>query len=807
MPEEISTEDVVLMDDIIGHNFVRYATAVNLHRSIPDGRDGLKPVQRRILFSMHQLGVYPSGRFVKTARVVGDTMGRLHPHGDASIGDAVNKLAQWWNLRYPLIDGDGNFGSPNVDIDPPAAPRYTEVRLSRFGELMLGDDLDPEIIEYSLTYDDSSEEPTVLPSAFPNVICNGQSGIGVAMSSDMFPHNLTEVCKVIKMIAKDPKTSVKRLLKTMPGPDFPTGGFVLGTEGIEKYYETGKGTITLQGKADVIPNGPGEMSIVVTELPYGVQPNRFIKDVVSLCEEKKLEGVTNINDARGKGTEPIRMVIELKRRSDSTKILKELYESTCLRVNMSVNQTVIVNGVPALLSMPQLIDRYVEHRISVIVGRYEVELAKNEARTHLLAGLIQALDRVDEVIQIIRGADDGRAARDALKDELDIDDDQANYILDLALRRLARLAVEEIKKEFAALRARAREIRKVLKSRGLQVDILCDEINAMLRELGDDRMTTIRAETAEEITTSELMEDEDVVAFVSRDGYCKRVSLSEFTGKKGEGSIKLNKAEGKRLGFAFVAKANDDIIMFTEDGDYHRICIGDMPKASRTGKGLRLDAVITPGRVVGVVVDSGGGGFVVTCTKMGLVKRTEMSEYRTKSDDGQALRLGDGDSLGWVVGTDGKRDLVFAKSGGFLVRFPEGEVRPQGRIALGVAGVKIDESEELIDFFAIIPRSNSEVVSVGETGMAKRTNLREYRATKRNTKGVKTMSLSEKTGSLAGFAVVTEDEEVIVATKSGKTNRVKAGDIKEQGRATQGVRTFEFEWGDPIVRVFPVRFL
>lgn len=804
--------DIILMDDMMGNNFLRYATAVNLHRSIPEARDGLKPVQRRILFAMQRLGLHAGGEYAKTARIVGDTMGQLHPHGDVSIGDAVNKMVQWWNLRYPLIDGYGNFGSPNVEEDPAAAARYTEVRLTAIGELMMGGDLHPDVITYMPTYDDKSEEPSVLPSLFPNAICNGQSGIGVAMSSDMVPHNLTEVGRAIKLLAKDPDATVKQLLRAMPGPDFPTGGFILGTEGIEDYYTTGKGSIVLQGKVEVVPENAGEASIIVTQLPYGVQPNRFIKECVALCESKKLEGISNINDAHGKGTEPIRIVLELKRGVDPAVVLNHLYKHTSLRLSTSVNQTVIVNGVPQLVSMPQLVLQHIEHRIAVIVARHRAELKKNEERAHLLEGLIRCLADVDTVIAIVRGSQDAAEARDKLMKKFKLDEVQANHVLDLALRRLAKLAVGEIRDEYKALQARAKEIKSILASRDRQVEILCGEVDDMVKRHGDERLTTIRTEKASEISLTDLLEQEEVVVTITNDGLCKRVPLSDYRTQRrgGKGTATLSEKEENEVELLFVANTHDELIVFTNGGNYHRIRVHEIQRSTRTGKGTnvhKLMGIPEDQIVAAAVVDRGGdSGYVVTCTARGLVKRTALSEYRTKRSDGvAAVKLNDGDELYWATLTDGSSDLLLATSAGFVVRFAEDDIRPQGRVALGVAGIRLASTDEMVAFAAVDPKSDLDVFAISERAMAKRSKLSEYRATRRNAKGIKTMSIGDKTGPLVQLAAVHQDDKLIISTARGRVIRIEAKSVKRQGRITQGVRAFAIDADDSVRGLTPVR--
>ena len=800
-------QDTVLMDDLMGRNFLRYATAVNLHRSIPNVLDGCKPVQRRILYAMHRLGLHPDGETIKTARVVGDTMGKYHPHGDRSIGDALNAMVQWWHLRYPLVVGQGNFGSPNVEEDPAGAPRYTEVKLSPLGALMMGEDLDPAIIEYGLTYDDSDEEPIALPSLFPNIICNGQSGIGQAMSSDMVPHNLAEACKAIKLLAKDPDATVKQLLRVMPGPDFPTGGFILGVEGIEDYYTTGKGSIVLQGKVEIVPEAAGDASIVVTELPYGVQPSRFIKEIVALCENKKIEGITNINDAHGKGTEPIRIVLELKRGVDPAVILNLLYKHTCLRTSVSINQTVIVKGVPSLLSMPLLITQHVEHRTAVIVSRHKVELAKNERRSHLLAGLVKALADVDAVLAIVRGSSDGAEAREKLMKKFGVDEEQANYVLDLALRRLAKLAISEVREEYKALQARAKEIKVVISSRDRQIEILCEEIEDMVKKFGDDRITVIRTEKPGEITITDLMEQEQVVVTITNDGLCKRVPLSDYRGRKGPAA--LSEKEENEVDLLFVANSHDELIVFTNGGNYHRVRVHEIQKSSRTGKGTsvrKLLGIPDDQHVVAAVVDRGGDGFVVTCTQTGLVKRTALAEYRTKRSDGvAAVKLNDGDELRWVTLTDGQCDLLLATQNSFVVRFAEADIRPQGRVALGVAGIKIAHEDALVTFSAVDPSVDLDVLAISEKAMAKRSKLSEYRATRRNAKGIKTLSIAEKTGPLVDLVAVRPEDKLIVTTAGGRVVRLEAKSVKRQGRITMGVKAFAIDPGDSVLAITPVR--
>ena len=803
MDQTINTTSI---EDVLGDAFMVYALATIIDRAIPSSIDGNKPVQRRILFSMHEMKLYPGSEPAKVQRIAGDTSGRLHPHGDTSVADAIFRLGQDWIMRYPLIIGQGNFGSPD---DPPAAARYPEASLTPYGALMMGSDLDKEIIPFRLTYDGRQEEPVYLPSLFPHLLCNGQNGIAVAMTSETVSHNLTEVCQAIKLVARNQMVTIDKIMKVLPGPDLPTGGYILGQQGIKDYFENGTGQIHVQGKAEIKLENGAKAKILVTELPYGVSPGNFIDDIEKLKETKKnddIDGVENLSDKDGMEIE-----ITLKRGTVPQVVLNNLYKHTKLRTSISIiNNFIDENGTPVTLNIKQMIESYIKNRVTVILARSKAELGKCERRIHIVEGLINALGRIEEVIAIIRKATNREEARTKLMKTVKLSEIQANSILDMQLSRLTNTGVRELTEEKATLTNRIKELKEILHSRDKQIDILCSEVDKMSKDLGDERRTIIIDKQPDEIKIEELIQNEKMVIVISKDGYAKRVNYNAYrTQIRGGKGVLTSEEEDETANF-FVANTHDELLLFTDLGNYFRINVLEIQQSNRNGKGVNIRKLIQIDKNEEITValidhtsDSKKKRFITTCTQKGYIKRSNIEEYQTKRISGVAgLRLEDGDSLMWAAITSANFEFLLSTRKGYSVRFKEELIRESGRVVRGVAGIKLEEKDELISFIAFDPQVNLEIITISESGYGKRTDFNEYRLTARNAKGVKSMNLNAQTGDLVATLPIMADDKLMFLTSKGKTIKIEAKTVRRSSRVTKGVKIISLEdSGDKVVNM------
>jgi DNA gyrase subunit A len=786
-------------------DYALYAMAAITDRAIPFLKDGLKPVQRRVLFVMGLKGLTSKTDHAKVAEVVGETMGHYHPHGDQNVSDALYRMGQPWIMRYPLIDPQGNFGSRSGL--PPAAPRYTECRLTRAGEFMLlGNELDKEVLPFVTTYNEKREEPVYLPGLFPNILCNPQEGVAPAAKTSLVPHNLREVVKAIKLLAHKPDASIKDIMKVMPGPDFPTGGYILGNDGIKDYYETGSGYVDLQGKVEVYPEPNGVFVIAVTQLPFGCSESKFQTQVEALVGSKALD-VTDLRSLTDKNG--MRIEVELAKGADPNVALNVLYKKTGLRSRIYVLNNVILNGNLVLGGMRDIIQGYITHRLTVILKRSQLEMSKAEARIHVLEALVKAVDKLDRTLKTIRGSKNREEARQGLVKLLRIDEGQANAILDRPLASLTKMAVEDLRAEADGLKARIKELKEIVTKEPKRIDVMCDELDAMEAEIGDDRISEIRTEKPEEIKVEDLIEREEVAVIVSRDGYVKRVPMREFRVQRRGGKGTLTAQE--EVSEFFVANTHDDLLLFTDDGNYYRLKVHEIAQSSRQGKGSNLRQVLGLAKeavVTASIIDRGDSkeSFLISCTDSGMIKRTAFSEYGTKRSDGvTAMKLLEGDRMRWVALTDGRYDIFMATRGGLSIRFSEDQIATKGRVSLGVKSIKLDDGDEIVSFSAFSGQSSDvDILSVSETGFGKRTEQEQFRQTSRTVRGVVTMNLSEETGGLVASIPVRSDQNLMLLTRNGKAAKIKVDSIKRYGRSTRGVRIVSLDDGDSLVGAIPI---
>ena len=790
-------EQTNFLENLFTDAFVEYASAVNFDRAIPDVRDGLKPVQRCILYAMTLLGVDDKKpNKVKVAKAAADVIGDWHPHGDASVAAALFRMGQDWVMRYPLILPFSSFGGMD---DPPPSPRYPDCGISKYGLAMIGNDLNDNVVPYRPNYSDNKMMPEFLPSLFPNALCNAQSGIGVAMACQTAPHNLREVVAVIKLIAKKPNATTDDILALMPGPDFPTGGYVFArdskkNDGIRSYFETGTGTFTLQGRADIIANGGGQM-IVITELPYGVGPAEFARNLGDLIQKEKIDGISDIRDLGGKGS---RIEIEVKKGHNATVVLNRLYKNTNLRTTYSVNMNMIDSSSSPprtrVMSIKDVVSSYIEHRIGVIIRRCETELFKCQKRIHIVEGLIKAMGDLDQVIKIIRGSADRQDAKRRLKKDIGLSDAQAESILEMRLSALTKLAVDDLKKEQESLEERISKLFMILADRKEQISIMCSELDLLSSKIGDDRRTIIIPETPDDISLEDLVEKEEMVVVITTDGYIKRTPLSSYKTQSRGGRGVLTKDEEQEISQFLITSSHDQLLLLTQSGQFFHMRVLDIDQAQRNGKGTNIRRVLGIGDeeiITSALVvrgDFGEDRFVVTCTKKGLIKKTPLDEYTTKRLTGvSALTLMDGDTMEWAMLTDGKQEFFLTTEKGFSLRFPESDVRPCGRKSQGVKAIRLSDGDTLISCISVDPNVQNDILAISELGKGKRTKLSEYRLTSRGGKGVTTMNTTSKTGPLVSVLSVSDDDKVMILSEKGRVIQVKVSEINRSARVTQGV--------------------
>ena len=780
--------------------YIDYAMSVIVSRALPDVRDGLKPVHRRILYAMYEDGITSDKPYRKSANTVGSVLGRYHPHGDSSVYDAMVRMAQDFSMRYPLIDGHGNFGS--VDGDGAAAMRYTEARMSKIAAYMLTD-IEKNTVDFMPNYDDRLQEPTVLPARVPALLVNGSSGIAVGMATNIPPHNLTEVINgIIKVIDED-NVSDEDLMKIIKGPDFPTEGLILGREGIKQAYTTGRGKITLRAETNIEEMSGNRQRIIVSSLPYQVNKANLIKAISDLSKEKKVEGISECRDVSDR-KEKVRVVIELKRDTNAQVVLNQLFKHTQMQTTFGVIMLALVNGEPKILTLRQAIDCYIEHRKEVITRRTQFDLDKALARAHILEGLRIAIDNIDEVIQIIRSSYDD--AKEKLMERFGLSDVQAQAILDMRLKTLSGLQREKIEEEYKQLMELIEHLRAILGSEKLLFDVMKEELIEIKDKFGDERKTKIVASEAE-IEVEDLIKEEECVVALTHYGYIKRMPIDTYRSQKrgGKGITGMATRENDFVKEIFIASTHDTILFFSNKGKLYKLRGYEVPEAGRTAKGTAIVNLLSldPGEKVSAVIplqNFAEGKYLLMATKNGLIKKTSLKEYDTTRRTGlQGITLKDDDELIGVRLTDGEDNVVLVTKKGLCITFDEKEVRPIGRVAQGVIGIRLDDDDEVIGMESVINGGKATLLAITENGFGKRTELDEYRVQKRGGRGVITYKITPKTGTLIGVRIATEEDDVMLVTDTGTIIRLKVKDISILGRSTQGVTLMRTSDGGKVV--------
>ena len=777
-------------------SFIDYAMSVIVARALPDVRDGLKPVQRRILYGMNELGVTPDKPHKKSARITGDVMGKYHPHGDSSIYEAMVRMAQWWSYRYMLVDGHGNFGS--MDGDGAAAQRYTEARMSKFALEMLRD-LNKNTVDFQDNYDGSEREPIVLPSRIPNLLVNGATGIAVGMATNIPPHNLSETIDAVKLMMDNPEVTTRELMEVLPGPDFPTGGLVMGKTGIHRAYETGKGSIVLRSRTEIETTKSGRERIVVTEFPYMVNKTKVHEHIVRLAQEKRVEGITAVRDESSR--EGVRFVIEVRRDASANVILNNLFKLTQLQTNFSFNMLAIEKGVPKILSLRQILADYIAHQKEVVVRRTQFDKDKAEARAHILEGLLIALDHLDEVIAIIRNSQTDSEAQAELMARFELTERQSQAILDMRLRRLTGLERDKIQNEYNDLLALIADLADILAKPGRVIAIIKEELDESKRKFGDARRTELMVGEVVSLEDEDLIEEEDVVITLSNKGYIKRLAQDEFRSQKrgGRGVQGTGVNDDDFVRDIVSTSTHDHLYFMTNKGRVYRLKGYEIPEYGRTAKGLpivnllKLDEGETIQTVINAKSDEASeNNHLVFVTRQGLVKRTKEAEFKNIRQNGLiALKLREGDELINVFLTTENEEIIIGTKFGYSVRFKENTIRSMGRMAAGVKGVTLRDGDQVVGAAAIM--DDQEVLIISEKGYGKRTSATEYPTKGRGGKGIKTANITDKNGHLAGIATVSGNEDIMVMTDTGVIIRTAVANISQTGRATQGVKVMRLD--------------
>ena len=786
-------------------SFLDYAMSVIVARALPDVRDGLKPVQRRILYGMHELGVTPDKQYKKSARIVGEVMGKFHPHGDSSIYLAMAHMAQYFSYRYMLVDGHGNFGS--VDGDEPAAMRYTEAKMSKIAVEMLRD-INKETIDWQRNYDDTENEPVVLPARIPNLLVNGASGIAVGMTTNIPPHNLAEVIRGIHMLMDNPDVTTKDLIKVIPGPDFPTGGIVMGRGGIYRAYETGKGNIVVRAKTEIETEKNGRERIVVTELPYLVNKAELVKKIADLAREKTIDGITGVRDESDQTG--MRITIDIRRDASASVVLNNLFKETQMQANFGMNMVAIVNGAPHFLTLKQMLEYYLHHQEDVITRRTKFELKKAEARAHILAGLRIALDHIDEIIKIIRGSQNSDIAKAQLIQNFGLDDRQSQAILDMRLVRLTGLERDKIEAEYQELQAKIADYKDILAKPERIDEIIYNELLDIQKRFGDDRRTKIAEGEAVSIEDEDLIEQKDVLLTLTHNGYIKRMPADEFKvqNRGGRGIKGMGVQDDDFINHLIFSSTHDFLLFFTNLGKVYSKKAYEIPEFGRNAKGLPIVNLLelAKGEKIQAVINVPEGAddnYLFFVTKMGTVKRTKVSEFQNIRRSGLiALTLRDGDELNNVLTTDGKQNILIGTHLGYAVTFNEKDVRSMGRTAAGVRGINLRDNDYVVGSDILEP--DSEVLVISEKGYGKRTAASEYPVKGRGGKGIKTANITEKNGPLAGVTVVNGDEDIMLITSAGVMIRFDVDDVSQTGRATLGVRLIKVDDGAQVASITAV---
>jgi len=801
------------IEDEMKTAYIDYSMSVIVSRALPDVRDGLKPVHRRVLYGMLELGVLHNRPYKKSARIVGEVLGKYHPHGDSSVYDTMVRMAQDWSLRYPLVDGQGNYGS--IDGDPPAAMRYTEARLRKIAEEMLND-IEKETVDFRPNFDDSLQEPTVLPTKIPNLLINGASGIAVGMATNMAPHNLKEICEACIAYVDNKNIDIEGLMQFVKAPDFPTGGTIYGYSGVKEAFQTGRGRIILRAKANIETYKDRER-IVVNEIPYQLNKAEMIKKQWDLCNEKKIEGITEIRDESDR--DGMRIVYELKRDAVSGVVLNNLYKYTSLQTSFSVNNIALVNGRPLMLNLRDQIQYFVEHRLDVIVRRTKYELAQAEKRAHILEGLLIAIDNLDEVIRIIRESVSPEIAKDELMGKFNLSEIQSRAILDMRLRTLTGLERDKLKEEYAELMKHINYLKDILNNEPLRMQIVKDELTEVKEKYGDGRKTDI-VYAGDDIRMEDIIADEDVVITISHMGYIKRTSLTEYKSQNrgGRGSKGSATRDEDFIEHMFIASTHAYLLLFTEKGQVFWLRAYEVPEGNKTSKGRAIQNLLNipaEDKVKAFInvkslseEDYINNNYIVLCTKEGIIKKTTLEAYsRPRANGINAITIREGDQLLEAALTNGKNEIMIATKFGKVCRFNEEKVRPMGRNASGVIAVDLNDEDgaknEVIGMICI-DDLQSNVLVVSEKGYGKRSEIDEYRITNRGGKGVKTINVTDKTGHLVAIKSVTDQNDLMIITKNGITIRLNIASLRVMGRATQGVRLINIQESDEIAAVTKV---
>ena len=788
----------VPIEEEMRKSYLDYAMSVIVGRALPDIRDGLKPVHRRVLFAMHELGLTWNRAYKKSARVVGEVLGKYHPHGDAPVYEALVRMVQEFSLRYSLVDGQGNFGS--IDGDPPAAMRYTETRLAKIAHELLAD-IEKDTVDFTPNFDESLQEPLVLPTKVPNLLVNGSSGIAVGMATNIPPHNLREVVDALVRVIDEPDVSIDELMKLVPGPDFPTRGYIYGRSGIREAYTTGRGIITLRAKAHVEKMRGGREAIIVTELPYQVNKASLMEKIGELVRDKRIEGISERRDESNR--EGIRIVLELGRGEMPQIVINQLYKHTQMQTTFGVIMLALVGRRPQVVNLKQMLQEFIAFRREVVTRRTKYDLARAEERAHILEGLRKAVDQLDLVIRLIRQAESPDAAKDALVRQLQLSEIQAKAILDMRLQRLTQLERHKIVEEHEQTLALIADLKGILASEQRLLGIIKDELGALKEEFGDERRTEILAET-QDLTIEDLLADEDMVVTITRSGYIKRTHVEAYRSQKrgGKGVTGMETKEEDIVEDLFVASTHSFLLFFTNKGKVHWLKVHEIPEGGRQAKGKAMANVLSLGEAERVatcvpVRDFESGGYVLFATKQGKVKKTELSAFSHPRAGGiQAISLEDGDEVMGARRTDGQREVLLSTKQGMIIRFPEDEVRPMGRTAAGVRGIDVDEGDQVIAAETI--KEGVTILTVTERGYGKRTPLDEYRLQGRAGKGIIDIKTAGRNGAVVGMLQVREGDDILVVTTKGKIIRVHADEVTSQGRNTMGVRIIDLDADDQV---------
>ncbi|MCK9325783.1 MAG: DNA gyrase subunit A [Bacteroidales bacterium] len=799
------------IDEEMKSSYIDYSMSVIVARALPDVRDGLKPVHRRVLFGMNELGVGANRQYKKSARIVGEVLGKYHPHGDSSVYMAMVRMAQNWAMRYPLIEGQGNFGS--IDGDSPAAMRYTEARMHKMAEEVMAD-LEKETVDFQLNFDDTLQEPVVMPTRIPNLLVNGSSGIAVGMATNMAPHNLREVVDGILAVIDNPEITIDELLKYIKAPDFPTGGIIYGYQGVREAFETGRGRIVIRGKATIetLPNG--RERIIITEIPYMVNKAEMIIKTADLINDKKIDGISNVNDESDRTG--MRIVYDLKKDAVANVVLNMLYKLTPLQTAFSVNNIALVNGRPKMLNLRDLIDHFIAHRLDVVLRRTRYELDQAEKKAHILEGLLIALDHLDEVIALIRASKNPDEAKAGLMETFGLTEIQAKAILDMRLQRLTGLERDKIRQEYQELIELINYLKQVLDDHSLQMKIISEEMAEIRNKYGDERRTEI-VYASEEFNPEDFYADDPMVITISRMGYIKRTPLVDFRtqGRGGVGSKGSTTRDEDFIEHLYSATMHNTLLFFTELGRCFWLKVYEIPEGTRTSKGRAIQNLlnIEPNDKVKAYLkvtdlndqDYINENHIILCTKKGIIKKTLLEAYSRPRQNGvNAITIKDGDQLLEARLTNGSQEIVMAVKSGKAIRFNEKTVRPVGRTASGVRGISLASQDDEVVGMVCVDNDQDQILVVSENGFGKRSDVQDYRVTNRGGKGVKTLNITEKTGQLIALMDVTDEDDLMIINRSGITIRIHVSEIRVQGRATQGVRLINLRDNDIIASVAKV---